>query len=99
MTYIPAPAMESSGDGALREATWWNHTLGACHNDDALWGYSIRFAEQMKYLQRTAPGRLGDPVLFRLINMGLYDWKDDDSRMNQGTGMVLHWLYPADQSL
>ena len=57
------------GDDAPTKAYWEQDALGECYNDDALWGYAIRSAKVLAR-ERT---QLNDPVLYRLLHMGVFD--------------------------
>jgi hypothetical protein len=61
---------------------WERDNLGECHNDDALWGYIIRVAEEFRIHN---PQQWNDPVLHRLFMMGTRDWANPDKRLPQAT--------------
>ena len=69
------PLEVTVGDGSVAQARWQRDTLDECHNDDTLWGYAIRSSEE---LRKTTPEELGDPVLWRLMQMGTFDWASPD---------------------
>jgi len=52
------------------EARWKNDFFTELHKDDALWAFMICSSEELKVMN----GRLQDPVMRRLLQMGIYDW-------------------------
>jgi len=54
------------------------------HSDDALWAYMIRDSEQ---LERNNDERVQDPVILRLLRMGIYDWSAG-KEMHQATRAI-----------
>ena len=74
------------GDAAFQEARWKRDVLQECYNDDALWGYMIRLADELK--SKTL--EVDDPVLKRLLRMGIFDWEGEDKRLHQATQAIRH---------
>ena len=65
------------GTTQFDEGLWSSDALLECHNDDALWGFTVRLSEEL----RVKPaGRLDDDVLYRLIRMGIEDWEEPNFR-------------------
>ena len=65
-----------------RDARWKNDVFSDLYNNDALYVYTIRASEEFRLLDWE---KLRDPVLHRLLGMGLFDWVDKDDRLNQAT--------------
>ena len=63
--------------------------LSDCYNDDTLWGYSIRAATE---LEDIASDRLNDPVLDRLIRMGIFDWKEPNELTHEASRVVRYTM-------
>ena len=57
---------------------------------------TIRMSEQYQELPREECEK--DPVLMRLLRMGLYDWTDKDARLNQ-VGFSLPVLWAQDNKI
>jgi hypothetical protein len=55
--------------------------------DDALWAYSIRALDQLRSLDVE---KVHDPVLMRLLDMGVRDWQGNEDRLFKFTGDDLH---------
>ena len=55
----------------FQEVEWRNDSLANCHNMDTLWGFMIQAGEQCHML---VPADLRDPVLWRLLKVGI-QWK------------------------
>ena len=47
--------------------------FGDCYNDDALWGLAI-VASREQFVRQLNPNI--DEVLYKLIDMGVYDWEE-----------------------
>ena len=60
-----------------RNARWRNDIFSDLYNNDALYAYTIRASEEFCLLDWE---KLRDPVLHRLLGMGLLDWVDKDDR-------------------
>ena len=63
--------------------TWHNNWLMELHNDNTLWGFNVRVAEEL----RLWGNDIDDTTLRRLFLMGAYNWHSPDNRMvagNQG---------------
>ena len=57
------------GNDAATSARWDRDALPKCHNDDAMWGFVFRSSE---VLERER-GKINDPVLYRLLRIGVLD--------------------------
>ena len=57
------------------------------HNNDALWAFAMRASEELRMLDRMC---LNDDALYRLLRMGIFDWKKPDNLMNQSQ-QVIRW--------
>ena len=66
---------------------WINDPFPDLHNDDMLWALAIR---EYDSLFSITSGELKDPVLRRLIKMGLVDWRGEDKPLNQATRALRH---------
>ena len=62
------------GETRFDEERWKNEILIGLVPTDQLWGYMIRASEEMADIDKRA---VNDPVLLRLIDMGIYDWAHD----------------------
>ena len=69
------------------EARWKQDAMPELHNDDALWAFAMRASEEYCLLDRQ---RLNDEPLYRLLNMGLFDWERPDMLLNQAQ-QVIRW--------
>ena len=65
---------------AAEEACWKQDVMPELHNDDALWAYSLRASEEYQMLDCR---RLNNETLYRLLDMGIFDWEKPDILMNQ----------------
>ena len=81
---------------AAEEARWKQDTMPELHNDDMLWAYSLRASKEYQMLNCTC---LNDETLYRLLDMGIFDWKKPDVLMNQaqqairlGTATSTRWV-------
>ena len=54
---------------------WLFDTLPNISNVDALWGFAIRAQQEMTVVSEED---VDDPVVLRLLRMGIFDWKDPD---------------------
>src|SRR6267378_2343725 len=54
---------------------WANDDLSECHNEDALWGYTIHASGE---LEKTSREAVDDLVLYCLFCMGLFDWSGEN---------------------
>ena len=61
---------------------WRNDVFSDLYNNDVLYTHTIRASEEFRLLDWE---KLRDPVLHRLLGMGLLDWVDKDDRLNQAT--------------
>ena len=75
------------GDTAANEARWRNDSLLDVYDDDALWGFMIRASEE---LPQFTGARVRDPVLSRLLRMGVYDWTGENVRTVASTQAMRH---------
>ena len=76
----------SAGDVTTR-ALWANDDLSECHNEDALWGYTIRTSRE---LEKTSREAVDDPVLYCLFRMGLFDWSGEN-RLQEVVSQGVHF--------
>ena len=62
------------------------------HNNDALWAYLMWASKELRMMNHS---RLNDETLWRLLDMGIFDWEGTDKLMNQ-LNRPLSWgqLYP-----
>ena len=51
----------------------------------SLWAYALRVSEEFRMLDRH---RLNDETLYRLLDMGIFDWEKPDVLMNQAQQAV-----------
>ena len=72
---------------AAEEARWKQDAMPELHNDDALWAFSMRASEELRMLDRM---RLNDDALYRLLHMGIFDWKKPDELLNQSQ-QAIRW--------
>ena len=72
---------------AAEEARWKQDVMPELHNDDTLWAFAMRASEEYHLLDRQ---RLNDEPLYRLLNMGLFDWERPDTLLNQAQ-QAIHW--------
>ena len=70
---------------AAEEARWQQDAMPELHNDDALWAYVMRASEELRMLDRM---RLNDETIYRLLCMGIFDWKGQDNLLNQSQQAV-----------
>ena len=57
-----------------RKDAWWSDNLKECHNDDFLWGCTIKNHE---WLTKFHPNT-EDVVMYNLIRLGTYDWSGEN---------------------
>ena len=50
------------------------------HKNNALWVYLMRASEELRMMDRS---RLNDETLWRLLDMGIFDWEETNKLMNQ----------------
>ena len=77
-------AGQSSWDAA-EEARWKQDAMPELHNDNALWAFALRAPEELCMLDQQC---LNDDVLFRLLQMGIFDWTGPDTLLNQAQQAV-----------
>jgi hypothetical protein len=68
-----------AGEETFDVHRWKNDRMDELYNDDALWAYMIRASEEIRLQDRE---RINDPVLRRLLAMGVYDWTQQDRSLN-----------------
>ena len=61
--------------------------FGDCYNDDALWGLAIA-ASREQCIHRFNPNI--DEVLYKLINMGVYNWEEPDIEGHKSCRSMRH---------
>jgi len=69
---------------AETKARWERDSLPKLHNDDALWGFNIRASDVLEREQQ----HINDPVLYRLLRMGIFDWSGINVLQNQALQAV-----------
>ena len=79
-------ARQISWDTA-EEARWKQDAMPELHNDDALWAFAMRASEEYHLLDHQ---HLNDEPLYRLLNMGLFDWERPDVLLNQAQ-QAIRW--------
>ena len=75
-----------AGDELARQAQWGRDNYPELHNDDALWAYMIRASQEYERLKP----EVNDPVIGRLVRMGVYDWSGQDHRSRQAGQAMRH---------
>ena len=50
------------------------------HNNDALWVYLMQVSKELRMMSCS---HLNDETLWRLLDMGVFDWEGTDKLMNQ----------------
>ena len=70
---------------AAEQARWRQDAMPEVHNDDALWAYAMRASEEFRMMDRQ---RLNDETLYRLISMGIFDWRGDNKLLFQAQQAV-----------
>jgi hypothetical protein len=78
---------EESLPPIAKEVRWRNDQFMELNNDDALWAYMIRASEEFQMIRWD---EVNDPVLRRLMRMGIFDWKTPDTRLHQATQAMRH---------
>ena len=66
---------------------WERDMANDLHNDDALWLWAVKAAHV--FMEWRTKG-IVDPVLYRLFNIGLFDWTGEDDRLHQTTPAMRH---------
>ena len=69
------------------ESRWRNDQFPKLDNDDALFAYMIRASEEFGKMRWD---ELNDPVLRRLLRMGIFDWRNDGTQLHQATQAIRH---------
>ena len=69
------------------EACWKQDAMPELHNDNALWAFAMRVSEEYCHLDQQ---RLNDEALYRLLDMGLFNWKKPDVLLNQAQ-QAIRW--------
>ena len=69
------------------ESWWRNDQFPELENDDALFAYMIRASEEFGKMRWD---ELNDPVLRCLLWMGIYNWRNDGTRLHQATQAICH---------
>jgi len=70
----PSIAVQATDIEAI--SRWWRDMLPELHKSDILWANAIRTREWML----DPAVRTKDPVLHRLMEIGVVDWSGDDKR-------------------
>ena len=73
---------EENWNPERRNTHWKFDIFSNLYNNNALYTYTIRALEELRLLDRD---KLKDPVLQRLLGMGLLDWVDKDNWLHQAT--------------
>ena len=76
---------EGSWDPLRREIRWRLDHLPELGNDDALYGFAIRASKELRLVDWS---EVNDPVLHRLLTMGIFDWNLPDNRLHQATQAI-----------
>ena len=65
----------------------WHHDLfSKLYNDNTLWAYLICVSGEIQIVDHT---KVKDPVLYRLIVMGAWDWdKKEGAKLHQATRVM-----------
>ena len=79
-------AGQTSWDAA-EQYRWRQDAMPELHNDDALWAFAMRASEEYRQLDRQ---QLNDETLYRLLDMGIYDWKKPDTLLHQAQ-QAIRW--------
>ena len=69
----------------FNENRWRFDVMDELHSDDFFWACAIRDAH---VLQRTTHNQMRDPVLRRLLRLGLFDWYAPNDQLNQATQAI-----------
>ena len=72
---------------AVEQNRWRQDAMPELHNDDALWAYAMRASEEYRLLDRQ---QLNDETLYRLLDMGIHDWKKLDTLLHQAQ-QAIRW--------
>ena len=80
---------EENADQSMRDQRWYQDGMAKVHNHDALWAFMIRLSDQMRE-DDFKQGMMKDPVLWRLLKMGVWDWRGEDVLLNQTVPAVRH---------
>ena len=70
-------------------STWWNDHFKECHTDDHLFGNAIRTSDFLKQLRRHEVP-LHDGVLYQLLEIRCYNWKDPNKLSGLVVGVYHH---------
>jgi len=70
-------------------STWWNNHFKECHTNDCLWGNAIRTSDFLKQLRHWEVP-LHDKVLYQLLEVGCYDWKEPNKLSGPVVGVYRH---------
>ena len=81
-------AGNSQMNPTIREQFWVNETMPNLQASDQLWAYAIRAHDELRLLEADQYGPVDDPVLVRLLQLGLYDWKGLDGRSDKETNSM-----------
>ena len=79
-------AGQTSWDAA-EQYRWRQDAMPELHNDDALWAFAMRASEEYRQLDRQ---QLNDETLYRLLDMGIHDWKKPDTLLHQAQ-QAIRW--------
>ena len=85
------------GEERFNVLQWHNDHLPELHNDDALWGFTLRASEEVRI--NRIQGSLMDPVLLHLFNMGIDQWTSPDHRTNSSIQVMRHGTVMASRLL
>ena len=72
---------------AAEQARWQQDAMPELHNNDVLWAYAMRASEEFRLLDCQ---QLNDETLYRLLDMGIFDWRGPDKLLNQAQ-QVVRW--------
>ena len=71
---------------AAEEARWKQDAIPELHNDDALWADLMQASEELRMMDCS---HLNNQTLWRLLDMGIFDWEGTDKLMNQAQQATL----------
>ena len=78
---------EENHNPLQRTQCWRNDQFLELNTDDQLWAYACHASEELCMTMRWL---IGNPVLYHLLKMGIFNWKGRNMRMNQATQAIQH---------
>ena len=58
------------------------------YNNDTLWAYAMRASEELRMLDHQ---HLNDDALYRLLQMGIFDWKNKKDDLLHQAQQAIRW--------